>query len=81
MQSGSSLNQFNDDDSFSGGPCPSCRLAINKETGRLKFVSSFVLFVFHKFQIKFHIFVLCMNFSKNADGVLAKVKHGAFVSN
>ncbi|CAL1685239.1 unnamed protein product [Lasius platythorax] len=36
MRSGSSLNQFNDDDSFSGGPCPSCRLAINKETGRLK---------------------------------------------
>nr|XP_012225797.1 PREDICTED: uncharacterized protein LOC105674200 [Linepithema humile]XP_012225806.1 PREDICTED: uncharacterized protein LOC105674200 [Linepithema humile] len=36
MQSGSSLNQFNDDDFFSDGPCPSCRLAINKETGRLK---------------------------------------------
>ncbi|XP_025266965.1 neprilysin-4 isoform X2 [Camponotus floridanus] len=36
MQSDSSLIQFNDDDSFSGGPCPSCRLAINKETGRLK---------------------------------------------
>lgn len=42
MQSGSSLIQFNDDDSFSDGPCPSCRLAINKETGRLKFVSNFV---------------------------------------
>ena len=30
------MNQYNDDDFFSGGPCPSCRLAINKETGRLK---------------------------------------------
>ncbi|XP_070167223.1 neprilysin-4-like isoform X1 [Polyergus mexicanus] len=36
MRSDSSLNQFNDDDSFSSGPCPSCKLAINKETGRLK---------------------------------------------
>ncbi|XP_011058951.1 PREDICTED: endothelin-converting enzyme 1-like isoform X2 [Acromyrmex echinatior] len=36
MQSGSNLNQFSDDDFFSSGPCPSCRLAINKETGRLK---------------------------------------------
>ncbi|XP_070516184.1 neprilysin-4 isoform X3 [Cardiocondyla obscurior] len=36
MQSGSNLNQFSDDDFLSGGPCPSCRLAINKETGRLK---------------------------------------------
>ncbi|XP_054009657.1 neprilysin-4-like isoform X1 [Hylaeus anthracinus] len=36
MRGGSSLNQYNDDDFFSGGPCPSCRLAINKETGRLK---------------------------------------------
>ncbi|KYN12808.1 Endothelin-converting enzyme 1 [Trachymyrmex cornetzi] len=36
MQSGSNLNQFSDDDFFSNGPCPSCRLAINKETGRLK---------------------------------------------
>ncbi|XP_029169293.1 neprilysin-4-like isoform X2 [Nylanderia fulva] len=36
MRNGSNLNQFNDDDSFSDGPCPSCRLAINKETGRLK---------------------------------------------
>lgn len=38
MRSASSLDQYNDDDFFSGGPCPSCRLAINKETGRLKFV-------------------------------------------
>lgn len=30
------MDQYNDDDFFSGGPCPSCRLAINKETGRLK---------------------------------------------
>ncbi|XP_034178360.1 neprilysin-4 isoform X2 [Osmia lignaria lignaria] len=30
------MDQYNDDDLFSGGPCPSCRLAINKETGRLK---------------------------------------------
>lgn len=30
------MSQYNDDDFFSGGPCPSCRLAINKETGRLK---------------------------------------------
>nr|XP_031844409.1 neprilysin-4-like isoform X1 [Nomia melanderi] len=36
MRGGSSLSQYNDDDFFSGGPCPSCRLAINKETGRLK---------------------------------------------
>ncbi|KAK9295302.1 hypothetical protein QLX08_010337 [Tetragonisca angustula] len=36
MRSASSLDQYNDDDFFSGGPCPSCRLAINKETGRLK---------------------------------------------
>ncbi|XP_026830535.1 neprilysin-4 isoform X2 [Ooceraea biroi] len=36
MRSSNSFNQFNDDDFFSGGPCPSCRLAINKETGRLK---------------------------------------------
>ncbi|XP_076284811.1 neprilysin-4 isoform X1 [Lasioglossum baleicum] len=36
MRGGSSLSQYNDDDVFSGGPCPSCRLAINKETGRLK---------------------------------------------
>ncbi|XP_025992063.2 neprilysin-4 isoform X3 [Solenopsis invicta] len=36
MQSGSNLNRFSDDDLFSDGPCPSCRLAINKETGRLK---------------------------------------------
>ncbi|KAH0949954.1 hypothetical protein HN011_007844 [Eciton burchellii] len=36
MRSSSSFSQFNDDDFFSGGPCPSCRLAINKETGRLK---------------------------------------------
>ncbi|XP_072746309.1 neprilysin-4 isoform X3 [Anoplolepis gracilipes] len=40
MRSGSSLNQFDDDDSFSDGPCPSCRLAINKETGRLKWCTS-----------------------------------------
>lgn len=38
MRSANSLDQYNDDDFFSGGPCPSCRLAINKETGRLKFV-------------------------------------------
>ncbi|XP_011703702.1 PREDICTED: endothelin-converting enzyme 1-like isoform X2 [Wasmannia auropunctata] len=36
MQSGSNLNQFSDDDFCSDGPCPSCRLAIDKETGRLK---------------------------------------------
>ncbi|XP_031772914.1 neprilysin-4 isoform X2 [Apis florea] len=36
MRSANSLDQYNDDDFFSGGPCPSCRLAINKETGRLK---------------------------------------------
>ncbi|KAG7188439.1 hypothetical protein KM043_008081 [Ampulex compressa] len=36
MRGGHSLNHFNDNDFFSGGPCPSCRLAINKETGRLK---------------------------------------------
>ncbi|XP_071557180.1 neprilysin-4 isoform X1 [Temnothorax nylanderi] len=36
MLSGSNLNRFSDDDFFNGGPCPSCRLAINKETGRLK---------------------------------------------
>ncbi|KZC14076.1 Endothelin-converting enzyme 1 [Dufourea novaeangliae] len=36
MRGGSGLSQYNDDDFFSGGPCPSCRLAINKETGRLK---------------------------------------------
>lgn len=30
------MSQFNDEDYYSGGPCPSCRLAINKETGRLK---------------------------------------------
>ncbi|KOC65561.1 Endothelin-converting enzyme 1 [Habropoda laboriosa] len=36
MRSASNLDQYNDDDFFSGGPCPSCRLAINKETGRLK---------------------------------------------
>lgn len=36
MRSNTNFNQFNDDDFFSGGPCPSCRLAINKETGRLK---------------------------------------------
>nr|XP_012143002.1 PREDICTED: endothelin-converting enzyme 1-like isoform X2 [Megachile rotundata] len=36
MRGASTLDQYNDDDLFSGGPCPSCRLAINKETGRLK---------------------------------------------
>ncbi|KYM94384.1 Endothelin-converting enzyme 1 [Cyphomyrmex costatus] len=36
MQSDSNLNQSSDDDFFNSGPCPSCRLAINKETGRLK---------------------------------------------
>ncbi|XP_020279873.1 endothelin-converting enzyme 1-like isoform X3 [Pseudomyrmex gracilis] len=36
MRSSGNLNQFNDDDFFTGGPCPSCRLAVNKETGRLK---------------------------------------------
>ncbi|XP_033330133.1 neprilysin-4 isoform X1 [Megalopta genalis] len=36
MRGGSSLSHYNDDEFFSGGPCPSCRLAINKETGRLK---------------------------------------------
>ncbi|XP_028046800.1 neprilysin-4 isoform X3 [Monomorium pharaonis] len=36
MQSSGNLNRFSDDDFFSDGPCPSCRLAINKETGRLK---------------------------------------------
>lgn len=36
------LNHSNDDDVFNGGPCPSCRLAINKETGRLKCVIFFI---------------------------------------
>lgn len=36
MRSADSLSQINDDEFFSGGPCPSCRLAIDKETGRLK---------------------------------------------
>ncbi|CAK9819864.1 Nep4 [Anthophora quadrimaculata] len=36
MRSSNNLDRYNDDDFFSGGPCPSCRLAINKETGRLK---------------------------------------------
>lgn len=39
MRSGGDPNRFNDDDDFfSDGLCPSCRLAINKETGRLKCV-------------------------------------------
>ncbi|XP_046832714.1 neprilysin-4-like isoform X4 [Vespa crabro] len=34
---GNNTSQYNDDDFFSdGGPCPPCRLAINEETGRLK---------------------------------------------
>ncbi|XP_046473298.1 neprilysin-4 isoform X1 [Neodiprion pinetum] len=36
MRGSDRLSQFNDEDYYSGGPCPSCRLAINKETGRLK---------------------------------------------
>lgn len=57
MRSGGSTNRFNvaataaaaadeddndDDDLFSDGPCPSCRLAINQETGRLKCVLSYI---------------------------------------
>lgn len=58
MQSGSNLNQFNDDDFFSDGPCPSCRLAINKETGRLKYVSSFTSFVSYTFLNKVFNFII-----------------------
>lgn len=49
MQSDSSLNQFNNDELFSDEPCSSCRLTINKETGRLKCVSNFLhcLFLTH----------------------------------
>ncbi|KMQ87627.1 endothelin-converting enzyme 1-like protein, partial [Lasius niger] len=73
MRSGSSLNQFNDDDSFSGGPCPSCRLAINKETGRLKCVSSSALFISHKFQIKLNPVFLPMCIALSRFQATAKV--------
>ncbi|XP_032663304.1 neprilysin-4-like isoform X3 [Odontomachus brunneus] len=43
MRNGDNSNRFDDDDDddddddlFGDGPCPSCRLAINQETGRLK---------------------------------------------
>ncbi|XP_033220405.1 neprilysin-4 isoform X2 [Belonocnema kinseyi] len=36
MRSGDQLSQISDDDCYAGGICPSCRLAINKDTGRLK---------------------------------------------
>lgn len=65
MQNGSNLNQFNDDDSFSDGPCPSCRLAINKETGRLKCVSSSYYLFLTNFRFKFPIFIKCVNFLQN----------------
>ncbi|XP_066583083.1 neprilysin-4-like isoform X2 [Prorops nasuta] len=36
MRGTENFHQVSDDDFFNDGPCPSCRLSINKETGRLK---------------------------------------------
>jgi len=81
MQSGNNLNQFSDDDFFSDGPCPSCRLAINKETGRLKCDKFHIVYSLHiSIQISY-IFNKWVNLLQNSDGVQAEVKHGVFVSN
>lgn len=61
MRSG--LNQFNNDDSFIGGSCPSCRLAINKETGRLKCVSQVLHYLFStNFRLNFPYFYQVSDF-------------------
>lgn len=36
MRSGDQSSQISEEECYAGGICPSCRLAINKDTGRLK---------------------------------------------
>lgn len=46
MQSGNNLNEFNDNYVFKTASCPSCGIAVNKKTRRLKY-DIFYIFVFH----------------------------------
>lgn len=79
MRINNNLHQFDDDDFFNDGPCPSCRLAINKETGRLKWaifhvVCLFVRILGETFCIL--IFAKWVNLSQNAGGARVETKHG-----
>lgn len=42
MRSGDQLSEISDEDYYASGICPSCRLDINKDTGRLKYVPSII---------------------------------------
>lgn len=100
MPSGGNSSRYDDgddnnDDFFDGGPCPSCRLAINQETGRLKCVPHSVRVLCILLQASLPPFVLrSLNgtdlfsyvsllflFAKCADGAQAETRRGAFVLN
>lgn len=100
MPSGGNSSRFDDgddnnDDLFDGGPCPSCGLAINQETGRLECVPHsvrvlcillraslppFVLRSLNGTDLFSYVSLLFL-FAKCSDGAQAETRRGAFVLN